>query len=119
MSKTGFGNIVFQVYLYFQSKTQINEESLLYTTLSLFAEIGGSEEKSIELLFYDFLFEGYVGLLLGVAIFHLADLINLFLESKINGYKKRMEEQQENSEEQRSKVYQVNQVMRNDSEQFC
>ena len=30
------------IYLYFQSKTIINEESLLYTELSLFAEIGGS-----------------------------------------------------------------------------
>lgn len=31
----------FQVYFYFQSKTMINKESLLYTALSLFAEIGG------------------------------------------------------------------------------
>ena len=30
-----------QVYFYFQSKTMINQESLLYTALSLFAEIGG------------------------------------------------------------------------------
>ena len=100
MAKVDFKNIGFQVYLYFQSKTQINEESLLYTTLSLFAEIGGSEENQ-ELSFYNFLFEGYVGLLLGVAIFHLADLINLFIDSKITGYKKRMEEQKENSDEQK------------------
>ena len=57
--KIHFVNIVFQVYLYFQSKTQMNKESLLYTTLSLFVEIGGSEENQVN--FYDFMFEGYLG----------------------------------------------------------
>ena len=34
-----------QVFFYFQSKTMINEESLLYTALSLFAEIGGQYQN--------------------------------------------------------------------------
>merc|ERR1711962_1224646 len=43
------------VYFYFQSRTMVNEESLLYTPLSLFAEIGG-----------------YVGLMMGFSLFHIA-----------------------------------------------
>jgi len=79
-----------QVYFYFQSKTMINEESLLYTALSLFAEIGG-----------------YVGLLLGVAIFHLADLINKILDSQVVGYQKKMEEEQKKEQVEGSELYQV------------
>jgi len=90
-----------QVSMYFQSKTQINEESMLYTTLSLFAEIGG-----------------YVGLLLGVAIFHLTDLINLLLNKLIKRYIKRNEEKQQNFETEDNNVCRINHLMRSDSEQF-
>ena len=45
-------------YFYFAPKAIISEEKSLYTPLSLFAEIGG-----------------YVGLLLGVSLWNLAELI--------------------------------------------
>ena len=54
-------------YLYFAPRTMVSRELLLYTPLSLFAEIGG-----------------YVGLLLGVSIWNFAAWISNILESKIN-----------------------------------
>ena len=54
-------------YLYFAPRTMVSRELLLYTLLSLFAEIGG-----------------YVGLLLGVSIWNFAAWISNILESKIN-----------------------------------
>ena len=35
-------------------------------------------------------FLGYIGLMLGVAIFHLADLINMFLNTRIASYQKEL-----------------------------
>ena len=54
-------------YLYFAPRTMVSRELLLYTPLSLFAEIGG-----------------YVGLPLGVSIWNFAAWISNILESKIN-----------------------------------
>ena len=60
-----------------------------------------------------------MGLLLGVAIFHLADLINLFLDKRIQGCRKRMGEQGDSmADTPRDKVYQVNTLMRTDSEEL-
>ena len=39
---------------------------------------------------------GYLGLLLGVAIFHLADLLNLILDRNISNLEKMMEKNDEN-----------------------
>ena len=50
---------------------------------------------------------GYVGLLLGVAIFHLADMMNLFLDTRIAGYQKIVEEQQKDEQLEGSELYQV------------
>ena len=50
---------------------------------------------------------GYVGLLLGLAIFHLADMINLFLDTRIDGYQKIVEEQQKDEQLEGSELYQV------------
>ena len=50
---------------------------------------------------------GYVGLLLGVAIFHLADMINLFLDTRIDGYQKIVEEEQKDEQLEGSELYQV------------
>ena len=55
-----------QLYLYFAPRTMYSEELELYTSLSLMAEIGG-----------------YVGLLLGVSLWHFASWISDLLEVKI------------------------------------
>ena len=55
-----------QLYLYFAPRTMFSEELELYTSLSLMAEIGG-----------------YVGLLLGVSLWHFASWISDMLEVKI------------------------------------
>ena len=52
-------------------------------------------------------FQGYVGLLLGVAIFHLADLVNIFLDRRILGYQKMLENEEKDIEEEASELYQV------------
>ena len=48
-----------------------------------------------------------MGLLLGVAIFHLADLINKILDSQVVGYQKKMEEEQKKEQVEGSELYQV------------
>ena len=55
-----------QLYLYFAPRTMYSEEKVLYTPLSLFAEIGG-----------------YVGLLLGVSVWNFAAWISDILEVRI------------------------------------
>ena len=52
-------------------------------------------------------FLGYVGLLLGVAIFHLADLVNMFLDRRIVGYQKILEDNQKDEEVEGSELYRV------------
>ena len=59
-----------QLYLYFAPRTMLSEELQLYTSLSLMAEIGG-----------------YVGLLLGVSLWHFASWMNDLLEVKIKKLK--------------------------------
>jgi len=59
------------LYLYFAPRTMFSEELILYTPLSLFAEIGG-----------------YVGLLLGVSIWNFAAWISDILELKIQKLQK-------------------------------
>ena len=54
-----------------------------------------------------FISQGYVGLLLGVAIFHFADLVNMFLDRRIAGYQKILEDEQRDEEEHGSELYQV------------
>ena len=39
-----------------------------------------------------FFIQGYIGLLLGVAIFNIASIINMFLDKTIRGYRKRLED---------------------------
>ena len=58
------------LYLYYAPRVTQSEEHLLYTLLNLFAEIGG-----------------YVGLILGYSLFHVAALISGAIETKV----KRME----------------------------
>ena len=58
------------LYLYYAPRVTQSEERLLYTLLNLVAEIGG-----------------YVGLILGYSLFHVVDLINSAIETKL----KRME----------------------------
>ena len=57
--------------MYFAPRTMLSEELILYTPLSLFAEIGG-----------------YVGLLLGVSIWNFAAWISDILEHKIQKLQK-------------------------------
>ena len=59
---------------------------------------------TILILFFS---QGYVGLLLGVAIFHLADLVNIFLDRRILGYQKMLENEEKDLEEEASELYQV------------
>ena len=42
-----------------------------------------------------------------MAIFHLADMINLFLDTRIDGYQKIVEEQQKDEQLEGSELYQV------------
>ncbi len=56
-----------QAFFYFPPRIVQNREKHFYSTLSLVAEIGG-----------------YVGLLLGVSLFHLARGFNQLLEEKIS-----------------------------------
>ena len=51
--------------------------------------------------------KGYVGLLLGVAIFHFADLVNMFLDRRIVRYQKILDDDQKDEEEDGSELYQV------------
>ena len=60
------------LYLYYAPRVTQSIEHLLYTILNLFAEIGG-----------------YVGLILGYSLFHVAALISGAIETKV----KRMEEE--------------------------
>ena len=62
------------LYLYYAPRVTQSEEHLLYTLLNLFAEIGG-----------------YVGLILGYSLFHVAALISSAIETKV----KRMEAENE------------------------
>ncbi len=55
-----------QAFFYFPPRIIQNREKYFYSFISLVAEIGG-----------------YVGLLLGVSLFHLARLLNGFLDQKI------------------------------------
>ena len=57
--------------MYFDARTKLSEELILYTNLSLFAEIGG-----------------YVGLLLGVSIWNFTTWISDILELKLQKEKK-------------------------------
>ena len=57
--------------MYFDARTMISEELALYTSLSLFAEIGG-----------------YVGLLLGVSIWNFTTWISSILELKLQKERK-------------------------------
>ena len=52
--------------LYYAPSVTQNEEHLLYTPLNLFAEVGG-----------------YVGLILGYSLFHVAALTRSAIEAKI------------------------------------
>ena len=72
--------------MYFDARTMLSEELILYTNLSLFAEIGG-----------------YVGLLLGVSIWNFAAWISDILELKIQKLQKGEEDPND-----RSKVHVVN-----------
>ena len=74
------------LYLYFAPRTMFSEELILYTPLSLFAEIGG-----------------YVGLLLGVSIWNFAAWISDILELKIQKLQRGEQEDATGS-----KVYVVN-----------
>ena len=60
------------LYLYYAPRVTQSIEHLLYTILNLFAEIGG-----------------YVGLILGYSLFHVAALISGAIETKV----KKMEEE--------------------------
>ena len=62
------------LYLYYAPRVTQSEEHLLYTLLNLFAEIGG-----------------YVGLILGYSLFHVAALISSAIETKV----KKMEAENE------------------------
>ena len=55
-----------KINLYFQPSTMISEEHILYTAVSLFAEIGG-----------------YMGLLLGYSLLSFAQTIGEFIERKM------------------------------------
>ena len=57
-------------YFYFIPQVMKSEELYLYTSLSLFAEIGG-----------------YMGLLLGVSLFNVAGLFSDVIDKKIAKYK--------------------------------
>ena len=61
-----------QVLYYFPPRIMVSEEKFFYTFLSLMAEIGG-----------------YVGLLLGVSLFHFADWLTHLAEGQIEKYEKR------------------------------
>ena len=67
-SKRRFG----QVLYYFPPRVMVSEEKFFYTFLSLMAEIGG-----------------YVGLLLGVSLFHFADWLSDLVEAQIEKYEKK------------------------------
>ena len=60
------------MYLYYAPRVTQSIEHLLYTILNLFAEIGG-----------------YVGLILGYSLFHVAALISGAIETRV----KKMEEE--------------------------
>ena len=65
------------LYLYFAPRIMLSEELTLYTSLCLFAEIGG-----------------YVGLLLGVSVWNFAAWISDILELKIQKLQRAGEEEQ-------------------------
>ena len=62
------------LYLYYAPRVTKSTEHLLYTVLNLFAEIGG-----------------YVGLILGYSLFHVAEIITSAIETKV----KKMEDENE------------------------
>ena len=66
---------------------------------------------------------GYVGLLLGVALFHIVDLVNMFLDRTIKGYIKNLDnccdEKTKSQDTLDDSNWQLNQIMRIDSENFC
>ena len=57
------------IYFYFAQRVILSEENPFYSFLSLMAEIGG-----------------YVGLLLGVSLFHFAGWLSALLEKQIRKY---------------------------------
>lgn len=68
---------------YFPPKIMISEEKFFYTFLSLMAEIGG-----------------YVGLLLGVSLFHFADWLSDLVEAQIEKYEKKAKQGQQRQQQQ-------------------
>ncbi len=66
-----FGQTIF----YFPSRVVVSKENYFYTVLSLLAEIGG-----------------YVGLLLGVSLFHLAAGLSQIIERQIRKFEGRQDD---------------------------
>ena len=84
--------------IYTFNQNQLSMRRVFFTLsydLSLFAEIGGSCLSFFSLAELQ-LFSGLLGLTLGISIFHLSDMINIFMDSKINEYQRRIKTGEEN-----------------------